>query len=395
MSGQKRLEVADVFRLYGADFKSRHPIPTNQLKAMSAIEQCRTEKMGGHVEQCDHCRHTRIAYNSCRNRHCPKCQTGAREKWLFERKQELLPIRYYHIVFTIPNELNPLALCNQKVLYDILFRAASETLLVLGYDPKHLGAQLGIIAVLHTWGQNLLDHPHLHCIITGGGLSKNGHRWIRPGKENGRKSFFIHVNILSDLFKKKFLAFLVEAYQANALKFVGRTASLSNWKHFSALKKSLYDKKWITYCKGSYRTPESIIRYLARYTHRVAIANNRIKAVHNGRVSFNWRDYRDNSRSRLMTLEAEEFIRRFLLHILPKRFYKIRYYGLFSNRNRGQKLELCRKALNILQKTKQQFNLLDVLFELTGVDFSRCPQCQRGQMHIIKRLDPRPHAPPQ
>lgn len=394
MSRLNGVEVADIFRQYGPDYKREHPLPLWQLKAMSAIERCRTATLGGHVEQCDKCAHIRISYNSCRNRHCPKCQTGAREKWLFDRKQELLPIVYYHVVFTIPNEINPLALCNKKAVYNILFRAASETLLELGLDSKHVGAQLGIIAVLHTWGQNLLDHPHLHCIVTGGGMSKDGTRWIRPKKSNSRKAFFIHVNILSSLFKKKFMAYLVAAYEANSLKLVGRTAWLKSRSDFLTFKRTLYDKKWVTYCKGSYQKAERVIDYLARYTHKVAIANSRIKALNDGQVTFKWRDYRKNRQTRLMTLDAHEFIRRFLLHILPKGFYKIRYYGLFSNRNRHQKLELCNKVLKASKTQKQQFNLLDVLYDLTGIDFSRCPHCQQGHMRIIKNIDPPPHAPP-
>jgi hypothetical protein len=388
------VEVADIFRLYGPDYKRKHPLPLWQLKVMSSIEQCRTAKLGGHVEQCDKCEHKRISYNSCRNRHCPKCQTGAREKWLFDRKQELLPIVYYHVVFTIPDEINPLALCNKKTVYNILFRAASETLIKLGLDSKHLGAQLGILAVLHTWGQNLLDHPHLHCIVTGGGISKDGSGWIRPKKSNSQKAFFIHVNILSALFKKIFMAYLVEAYNKNTLQLVGRTAHLKNRAQFLALKRTLYDKKWVTFCKGTYQKTERVIDYLARYTHRVAIANSRIIMEDDNRITFKWRDYRENNRTKLMKLDANEFIRRFLLHILPKGFYKIRYYGLFSNRNRHQKLDLCRKLLRVSKKCKDDFNLLDVLFDLTGIDFSRCPHCQQGHMRIIRHIDPIPHAPP-
>lgn len=394
MSLKNGVEVADIFRQYGPDYKRDHSLPLWQLKAMSAIEKCRTAKLGGHVEQCDKCEHIRISYNSCRNRHCPKCQTGAREKWLFDRKQELLPIVYYHIVFTLPSEINPLALCNKKTVYSLLFRAASETLIELGLDSKHLGAQLGIIAVLHTWGQNLLDHPHLHCIVTGGGISKDGTRWIRPKKSNSRKAFFIHVNILSSLFKKKFMAYLVAAYEANSLKLVGRTAWLKSSSAFLTFKRNLYDKKWVTYCKGTYQKTERVIDYLARYTHKVAIANSRIKAIEDGQVTFKWRDYRKNNQSRLMTLGAHEFIRRFLLHILPKGFYKIRYYGLFSNRNRHQKLDMCNKVLKVSKTQKQQFNLLDVLFDLTGIDFSRCPHCRQGQMRIIRHIESIPHAPP-
>ena len=252
------VEVADIFRLFGDAYQQQHKLPLQHLKAMSAIQACRTAALGGHIEKCDNnCGFSRISYNPCRNRHCPKCQTVGREQWLFKRKQELLPIVYYHVVFTIPAELNPITLINQKVVYDILFRAASETLLQLGLDHKHLGAQLGIIALLHTWGQTMIDHPHLHCIVTGGGLSKDGTRWIRPKKSTNKKDFFIHVNIISALFKKKFMAYLVEAYKDGSLKFVGSISHLQKPENFNALKQKLYDKKWVTYCENSARKPEN------------------------------------------------------------------------------------------------------------------------------------------
>jgi hypothetical protein len=263
MSAAVRVEVADVFRQYGAAYRTQHRVPLAQLKAMRAIERCRTAQLGGHVEQCDACGHQKIAYNSCRNRHCPKCQTGKRERWLFERKQELLPIRYYHLVFTVPEEINPLALSNQRVVYNIFFRAASETLLELGHDPTHLGGEIGIMAVLHTWGQNLMDHPHVHCIVTGGGLShKAGGKWLRPKKSSERRAFFIHVHIVSALFKNKFMAYLCEAYASGRLKLVGRMSHLKDKDQFRDFKQKLYAQKWVTYCKGTISKAEHVVEYL-------------------------------------------------------------------------------------------------------------------------------------
>jgi predicted Zn-ribbon and HTH transcriptional regulator len=389
------VEVADIFELFGAAYQQQYDVPLQHLKAMSAIKACRTSALGGHKEECDaNCGYTRISYNSCRNRHCPKCQTAARERWLFKRKQELLPIVYYHVVFTIPDDLNPIARINQKVVYNILFRAASETLLQLGLDHKHLGAQLGIIALLHTWGQTMIDHLHLHCIVTGGGLSRDGTRWVRPKKSNGKRDFFIHVNIISALFKKKFMAYLVEAYKHGDIKCVGSIAHLSEPKSFNALKRKLYDKKWVTYCKNTARKPEKVIEYLGRYTHRVAISNSRIVAVKDDRVTFKWRDYKDDNRNKLMSLHAFEFIRRFLLHILPSGFFKIRYYGLLSCRNHKTKLQLCRKLLHVKEQSGDAvFNLIDALFELTGIDITLCPQCGKGHMRRIA-VEPRHRASP-
>lgn len=384
------VEVADIFKLFGPAYQQQYNLPLTHLKAMSAIQACRTSALGGHLEECDNkCGYSRISYNSCRNRHCPKCQTAARERWLFNRKQELLPIVYYHVVFTIPDDLNPMALINQKIVYDILFRAASETLLQLGLDHKHLGAQLGIIALLHTWGQNLMDHPHLHCIVTGGGLSKDRTRWLRPKKSHTKRDFFIHVNIISALFKKKFMAYLVDAYKAGAIKCVGSITYLREQANFDDLKRKLYDKKWQTYCKNTARKPEKMIEYLGRYTHRVAIANSRLVQLKNDIVTFKWRDYKDHNRNKLMSLHAFEFIRRFLLHILPSGYSKIRYYGLLSCRNHKTKLQLCRKLLHVKEQTGDVvFNLIDALFDLTGIDVSLCPNCGKGHMVRKKIVEP-------
>lgn len=334
-------ELQDVFKLYGDEFRKTHCLPMNQLKTISAIESCRTSSLGGHVDECDSCGHVRISYNSCRNRHCPKCQGLAKERWLLEREQDLLDTGYFHVVFTTPDALNPLALRNQRTVYGILFRAAAETLSELARDPKYLGAQ------------NLLDHPHLHCIVPGGGLSFDGNRWLQS-----KKKFFLPVKVLSRKFRGEFLAFLKEAY---------------------------HDTEWIVYCKKPFKTPWHVLNYLGRYTHRVALTNNRILDISNKKVAFRWRDYRDNNKSKQMTLDAEEFIRRFLLHILPKRFVKIRHYGILSSRNRNRKLCLCQRLTHSkIGRALPKMPSVELFKELTGIDLNLCPCCGKGRM--LRRL---------
>ena len=384
MNENNNNKIGSLFREFGDLYRAAHPLPLAQHKAMRAIERCRTADLGGHVDCCDRCGYERISYNSCRNRHCPNCQSLARERWLLDRQRELLPIAYFHIVFTIPDELNPIALVNQRPVYDLLFQAASETLLTLGRDPRHVGGQLGIIAVLHTWGQNLMDHPHLHCIVTGGGLSDDGQRWLSPRKMTPGKDFFIHVNVISDLFKKKFLAYLKQRYQTGEFKWVGRIRYLKEKAAFHQLLTQLYAKKWVTYCKKPFGGPEQVLRYLGRYTHRVAISNHRIVNIADGKVTFKWRDYRDSNKTKLMTLDVFEFIRRFLLHILPARYYKIRYYGLLANRLRSARLNRCREILPFSQPPaaakSERLCWEDVLLELCGLDIRKCPKCRTGRM---------------
>jgi len=377
-------KIGALFREFGASYRALHSLSLAQQKTMRAIERCRTADLGGHVDRCDSCGYERIFYNSCRNRHCPNCQSLARERWLLDRKRELLPIVYFHLVFTIPDELNPIALVNQRPVYDVLFQAASETLLMLGRDPRHIGGQIGLIAVLHTWGQNLMDHPHLHCIVTGGALSDDGQRWLSPVKTKRGKNFFIHVNVISDLFKKKFLTYLKQRYQAGKFKWVGRISYLKERTSFDQFLTQLYAKKWVTYCKKPFGGPEQVLHYLGCYTHRVAISNQRIVKVFNGKVTFKWRDYRDSDKSKLMTLEVFEFIRRFLLHILPSRYYKIRYYGFLANRFRNTRLSRCKDILSLIKPATSAKNERmcweDVLLELCGLDVRKCPNCQSGRM---------------
>jgi hypothetical protein len=370
------LELQDVFQHFGPAYRQNHPLPLNQLKTMKAIESCRTATLGGHVDVCDSCGHERISYNSCRNRHCPKCQGLAKEQWLLERERDLLSIGYFHVVFTVPDFLNPIALQNQKVFYSLLFKAASETLLELSRDPKYLGGETGFISVLHTWGQNLIDHPHVHCIVPGGGLSFDGTRWVPS-----RKKFFIPVKVLSRKFRGKFLAFLKGAYQDGDLQFYGKIDSLSGKLKFQALIDDLYQKEWIVYCKKPFKSPWHVLRYLGRYTHRVAISNQRIVGLDNDQVSFQWRDYKDNNRTKLMTLEAPEFIRRFLMHVLPSRFVKIRHYGILSNRNRNRKLRLCQKLTFSKIQKFQKLSAVELLLKLTGLDLRICPCCGGTMIH--------------
>jgi predicted Zn-ribbon and HTH transcriptional regulator len=391
-------KIGDIFRTYGPAYRAQRDLHVDQLKVMSAIERCRTADLGWHTDVCENCGYVEKHYNSCCNRHCPQCQGLAREKWVGARMQELLPVVYFHLVFTIPDLLNRLALVNKQVIYDILFRAAAETLKELGRDPRHLGAEIGFIAILHTWGQNLLDHPHLHCIVPGGGLSEDRQEWIFPRKSKSGQPFLIHVNVLSDLFKKKFLSYLKKAYENDELKFVGEIHSLASPPQFQALIDQLYSVKWVTYCKRPFGGPKQVIEYLGRYTHRVAISNYRIVNVEAGKVTFKWRDYRDNNQEKRMTLDASEFIRRFLLHVLPPGYCKIRYYGIFSTRNKSQNIQRCRELLCINQPQEPDYfevsSWQELFMALTGINERVCPACGKSQLVRIEAVYPGRHTPP-
>jgi len=380
------LEVADIFRLHGPGYREAHghEMPLRHLRAMRAIEACRTAELGGHVEECDHCGTLRISYNSCRNRHCPKCQCLDKERWLEARKKDLLPTPYFHLVFTLPEGLRPLVLRNQDVLYGILFKAASETLKELTKDPKYLGAEAGFIAILHTWSQTLMDHPHLHCIVAGGGLSPDGKKWI-PCK----KDFLIPIKLLSRLFRGKFLAYLEEAREKGKLPFPGDIAPLKEDRAFKAMLHDLYDQEWVVYCKPPFSSAETVMDYLGRYTHRVAISNDRLVTMEGDQVTFQYRDRSNNDALKLMTLDASEFIRRFLLHILPDGFMKIRHYGILSNRNRTTKLVLCKKLLGVdCSREHEKESWQDLLARITGVDPRICPWCGKGKMVLKQVLHP-------
>ena len=335
-----RLEVADVFRAHGAAWREANAghVSLAQLKVMSAIETCRTAALGGHVERCEDCAHERIAYNSCRNRHCPKCQAAAARHWLEEREAELLPVPYYHVVFTLPASIRAIAFRNKAAVYDLLFRTAADTLMTIAADPKHLGARIGLTAVLHTWGSTLIHHPHVHVIVPGGGLSLDGERWIgcKPG-------FFLPVRVLSRLFRRLFLEGLDALHKAGRLTFLGDLAPLADKRAFDAALAPLRRSKWVVYAKKPFAGPQAVLAYLSRYTHRVAISNSRLVALDEASVTFKWKDYRIKGRDRLktMTLDPAEFIRRFLLHVLPSGFHRIRHYGLFAGTGRPHNIERC------------------------------------------------------
>lgn len=382
-------EVQDIFERYGREYHSKHSMSPGQYKAMMDIIHCRTEAFGGHVDECEECGYIQISYNSCRNRHCPKCQTFLKEKWIDARKEELLPVPYFHVVFTIPEELNMIAYQNQEKVYKILFDAVAGTLTELTADPKHLGVQIGFTSILHTWGQNLMHHPHIHCVVPSGGLTPEG-----KFKTGGRE-FFIHVNVLSSKFKGKFLWMLNKAYEAGGLEFYGSTLEYAQDQCFQSLLNSLRRKDWVVYCKETFNGPEAVIEYLGRYTHRVCISNHRILNIENGHVTFKWKDYRDN-KEKIMTITAEEFIRRFLLHILPSGFMKIRYYGLLSNRNRNTKLKQCRRAAGY-EHSKAQFkglHAVEIIKILTGKDVTLCPCCGEGRLRTIRVIAAKGASPP-
>lgn len=386
--GKFHLEVADIFCKYGEDYRNKHSstMLPDQYRVMRAIEICRTATLGGHVDECDNCNHQVISYNSCRNRHCPKCQSLAKAKWLEARRAEILPVEYYHIVFTLPDDLLvPIALQNKKVIYDILFQSASQTLLAIAADPKHLGAKIGFLAILHTWGQTLLAHPHLHCVVPGGGLSKDEKKWVPS-----RPRFFLSVRVLSRLYRNIFLNSLKDAFDEGKLKFYGRLEYLVTPKAFNNLLHSCRKTEWVVYSKPPFGGPEKVLDYLARYTHRIAISNHRLQNMENGKVTFTYKDYKHGHAEKTMTLDAEEFIRRFLIHVLPNRYIRIRYYGLMANCHRAKKLALCRKLLNVPEDTdkdtsaKQDWS--DLLSSLTGKDPLVCPKCQKGRLVCIKTI---------
>ncbi len=386
---KRSIEVADIFRTFGEDYRRVYGsrMPERHRRAMHAIEVCRTAQLGGHVDVCDHCGSLRISYNSCRNRHCPKCQFLDKERWLEARKADLLPVPYFHVVFTLPEDLRPLALRNQKTVYSLLFKSASETLIELARDPQHLGAEIGFTAILHTWSQTLIDHPHLHCVVAGGGLSWNGQTWIQT-----RKDFFIPVKVISRLFRGKFLAYLKAAYRKGELKFPGQLAPMEANATFASRLTDLYQKEWNVYCKPPFGGPECVIDYLSRYTHRIAISNDRIVGLEGDQVTFRYRDSADHDRLKLMSLSAVEFIRRFLLHVLPDGFVKIRHYGIFSNRSRKTKLRRCQQVLGVSLQDDPEDNKEatweDLLFRLTGVDPRVCPSCGIGRMVFKEMLQP-------
>lgn len=387
MSGH-RPEVADVIRSDGARYVERYRPTKEQYRVLNDLAKCRTAALGGHLKKCESCSRELPVYNSCLNRHCPKCQGAARAAWLEARESEVLDVEYFHVVFTIPHELAPVALQNRRAVYGMLFRAASETLLTLGRDPRHLGAELGVLALLHTWGQNLHLHPHLHCVIPGGGLSFDGERWLRC-----RDGFFVHVDVMGPLFRGKLIAQLHKAYDRDKLQFHGQLQELHHPKAFEALVESVRNKKWVVYAKRPFGGPRQVLKYLARYTHRVAIANQRLLSADDSNVTFRWKDYANGNRQRVMTLDAVEFLRRFLLHVLPKGFMRMRYYGFLANRHRAEKLQRIRALLGQPPSIPSESSELSPggVEHQDPVDpYQLCPSCRKGRLHIIAPIPPTP-----
>jgi len=381
---KKQPEVADIFRRYGQEYRQNHFLSSEQFKTMRLIEMCRTAELGGHVEACDHCGFEHNAYNSCRNRHCPKCQTLGKEQWLNDRKAELLPCPYFHNVFTLPHELNPLILINKKIMLAILFAAAKETLQVFARDPHwRLVGQLGFISVLHTWNQKLMDHFHLHCIIPAGVLSFDRKQWI-----SAREKYLFGVESLAKEFKKRYLRKLKKAHEQEKLRFQGNASAFASQQSFKRLIQTLRDKQWITYSKQSFGGPEQVLEYLGRYTHRVAITNNRIVSMENGEVTFKYRDRSDENKVKEITIKAQEFIRRYILHILPKGFMKIRYFGFLAHTNKKTSIPLLRQLINPDAEFTEKLTetIEETMLRLTGVDISLCPECGKGKMICVKVL---------
>lgn len=373
-----RYEIGDVFRKHSVPYRQKYKLSLQQAKVLHAVSVCRTWYMQGHTNQCNVCGHTESAYNSCSNRHCPKCQNLNKLKWIEKIQTELLPIRYFHVVFTMPSHLNRLALINQKVVYDLLFKASSETIKQLAASHKKLGITTGILSILHTWGQNLMDHPHVHMLVPAGGLDIKTGKW-----KNTSEKFFLYVKSVSKVFRAKFLIYLKEAFKEDRLKFAGSIIELKHKKAFMEFVDQLFAMAWVVYVKKTFKSNMQIIRYLGNYTHRIAISDSRLVSVEDNSVSFTWKDYRDKNKRKIMTLTPEEFIRRFLLHVLPKGFFKIRYYGIFASRNRPTQLALCKKQLGIkMQKNiaKVKVSWQDLLLRLTGVDVTLCKVCKKGRM---------------
>jgi hypothetical protein len=377
-------EVADIFRRYGIEYRNNKALSAQQYKVMKRIEICRTAALGGHVEACDQCGYTQNAYNSCRDRHCPKCQTMVKEKWLNNRKAELLPCPYFHNVFTLPHELNSLIMVNKRIMLALLFTAVKETLQVFARDPQwRLEGQLGFISVLHTWNQKLMDHFHLHCIIPAGALSFDRNKWIGASRK-----YLFRVQSLAKEFQRRYLNKLEKAYRKNTLSFNGRAERYRDEKQFEKLLSVLWDKQWITYAKQPFGGPEQVLEYLGRYTHRVAITNNRIVAIDDGRVTFNYRDRSDENKEKEFTISAHEFIRRFLLHVLPRGFTKIRYYGFLAHANKKTCIELIRMLINATTAYVQKLveSAQEMMLRLTGDDICCCPQCGEGTLVYVRPI---------
>jgi hypothetical protein len=380
----KPLELADVFRAYAEAYRTTHSLSLQQQRVMDAISACRTAALGGHAERCDHCGAVSYRYHSCRNRHCPKCQTLAKERWLTARQAELLPVPYFHVVFTLPHALNPLAQGNPRTLYHLLCRAAADTLLTFGRDPKRLGGQLGIIVVLHTWGQNLSQHLHVHCLCTGGALASGGQRWF--ARSTG---FLFPVKALSRVFRAKYLDGLKHAHAAGELCFARSTAALAKVSAFKTFLQTLRQHDWVVYAKRPLAGPEQVLNYLGRYTHRIALTNDRLVSLEPAQVRFRWKDYAHGNQRKIMALPTEEFMRRFLLHVLPHGLMRIRHYGVFANRGRRERLAQCRTLLDQPAPVHGEPETLEAFWRrVANLDIHQCRACRTGRLHVIARLQP-------
>jgi hypothetical protein len=403
------LELADIVRRFGARFVDKYgaALSFEQRRALRDIANCRTAALGGHVYGCAECGHRQVAYNSCRNRHCPKCQAAARVEWLSAREQELLPVPYFHVVFTLPPELNELALQNPSAVYGLLFQAASQTLLQVARNPDRLGAKIGFLSVLHTWGQNLMHHPHLHCVVPGGGLSPDGTSWVpcRRSQKRRRREFFLPVRILSRVFRGKFIAGLKDLAQAGSLKFFGKLQQLAQTAAFENLLNQSVRRDWVVYAKRPFGGPLQVLKYLARYTHRVAISNQRLMHMDDEHVAFHYKDYADQNRTKVLSLDGTEFLRRFLMHVLPRGFVRIRHYGLLANRHRNEHLSLCRRLLGVPESITPASLPADSPppDAVEGSASVRpCPVCKTGRLQRIEIIPavalviiPWPHSLPQ
>jgi len=386
--GKPSFEVADILRKYIQPYQEAFPLLSEHYKIVHNLLTCRTAELGGHVERCDHCGTERISYNSCRNRHCPKCQNIPRERWLEARKAELLQVPYFHNVFTLPHDLNPIIVSNKKIMLNILFKAVSKTLLAFGENPKNrLAGKLGFIAILHTWDQRLNAHFHLHCLIPGGVLKADGS--FKPLKH----AYLFNVEALSQVFRGKFLDYMIQAYQDGLLRFPGICSPLERPERFLELKNSLYSKKWVVYIQKPIKRPEYVLEYLGRYTHRVAIANSRITSIKDGSVTFKIKNRKKN-RQEQITIPAVEFIRRFLLHSLPIGFMRIRHFGFLSNRNKKENIQRIRTLLGTSADldTDAELSIENIMSQLTGLDITRCPHCNKGKMRVVAELPKEPHS---
>jgi len=382
-----RLEVADVFREYGGSYLAANGISVDQKRVLRDVAICRTAALGGQVKRCDECGHEEFFYKSCGNRHCPKCQAEARAKWLEAQAADLLETGYFHVVFTLPDKLGPITLQNKRLVYGLLFRAVSETLLEIARDPKHLGAEIGFLAVLHSWGQKLDLHPHVHCVVPGGGISPDGTKWI-----SSRKNFFVHVKVLSKVFRGKFLYYLRQAFKDGKLVLEGNLRELRNPATWATSLKSFKRTDWIVFAKPPFGGPKQVLKYLARYTHRVALSNQRLVSMHDGKVTFRWKDYAHGNRQGEMTLDAHEFIRRFLLHVLPRGFQRLRHYGFLANRARKEKLQVARELLR--QSQGKTTNPTTEFPEPINAEPPKddpcpevCPACKKGHLSFVRYLE--------